>query len=188
MPLALALEVPPEVAGQIQPLRERYGHGPLLPPHLTLLYPFVPLVAESRVVTALGQALAEAGPIPVRLGEVRTLEPSRTIYLEVLDGGTLARLYQALIEPLSGLIASDRPEYARFAAQGYLPHLTLADEVSTATYRRALGELRGRRFDLSFTLARAILYRLNGHDWHPVTSFPLGGEGGPAAKHGRAEA
>ena len=172
---ALALEVPEQVAAAIQPLRERYAHGPLLPPHLTLLYPFVLLAPERQVTELIAHALAETPAITASLGEVRRFDASHTVYIEVEEGGAAARLFQALLAGLSGMIGSDRAEYARFARDGYLPHLTITDEVPTATYRRAWGLLSGRSFaGASFSLEAAVLYRLDGHDWHPVARFPLG--------------
>jgi len=174
MHLALALDVPEEVAATISPLRARWGHGRLLPPHLTLLYPFVPTRGEAQVVAVIRRVLAETAPIPVRLGQVRAIEASRTIYVEVADEGAASHLYDRLLEALAGMIYSERAEYLRFREHGFLPHLTLTDEIHTADFRKARRELAGMRFTRAFTVTHATLYRTAGHDWEPHTRFRLG--------------
>ncbi|RSS79593.1 poly(A) polymerase [Streptomyces sp. WAC06614] len=128
------------------------------PPHVNLLFGFVPEASFEQAVPLLARAAAEVAPFPVRLAGVDGFghRTDATVWLDpAADGGEpWARLRQALVRrfPQCAERAGGRP--------GYTPHLTLgrtADPhraVMACTARLAGAELSARVGELALLSRR----------------------------------
>ncbi|MZD03848.1 2'-5' RNA ligase family protein [Streptomyces sp. SID5785] len=156
-----ALSVPvPEAAALVRTGSE---------PHLTLLYPFLPL---PRITPADGAALAElfAATRPFTLAFPALRRWPGVLYLAPQPDEPLRALTKALRERWPGVV----PYRGVFGHEGLDPHLTLAagpgtDELPAPRFAAAL-PLRTR-----VDTVRLVVTDGPGTGWRPARSFRLGG-------------
>ena len=153
------------VVGEFR-LKHTYDAPLGLPPHVTLLYPFVPageLSAESE--ERLGRVLGAVHPFdvtfarPARFPDVLYLEPEPS-------------------EPFSALteaIAAEWPEHPPYegAHDVVLPHLTVAERVSEELFERIRQDVEAR-LPLATHVDEAHLYAEDEDGrWHERRRLPL---------------
>jgi 2'-5' RNA ligase len=128
MRLGVVLLVPPPLAGEIDGLRRGCGDRSRsrVPPHLTLVPPVnVRDVDLPRALQVVRQAAAGCHPLRLRLGPPTSFLPdSPVVYLDV--GGDEKEL--AALHRLRELVF--RPPLERRLDHPFVPHVTIADEMS----------------------------------------------------------
>lgn len=141
---ALAMLVPPELAGAIQAVRAQ--HDPAFarwPPHATLLFPFLeaPVALSDAVLQRVDAELRRLPPFRVTLSDFDTFERSGTLFLTVQT------------EPRDALLAVYRTLAALFPAclkagggQAFNAHVTVARGDDTFALERIAADLRRRRW------------------------------------------
>ena len=150
--------IPPEdLWAPIQALRQQYDrHIRRWMPHITLLYPFRPLVEFERAAPILARACVKKAPFEVRLQRFAFFTHSRrsaTFYLVPEPAAAIKALHQALLDEVP-----DCNDVALFAG-GFTPHLSLGQARS-----RNIGEFC-RRWQatwrpLAFTLKQVhVIWR-----------------------------
>ncbi|MGZ0710904.1 2'-5' RNA ligase family protein (plasmid) [Coraliomargarita sp. W4R53] len=101
------------------------------PAHVTLASNF--LVNETdEVASAVGEACANQGPLPVRFGASAVFGRDRNVAVQIVESAEMLALHEQiadLLEALDGFAATE-PAYWR---SGYRPHMT---RVATPTFRQ----------------------------------------------------
>ncbi|MBN2471514.1 MAG: 2'-5' RNA ligase family protein [Anaerolineae bacterium] len=177
---AVIICAPPPVADFVRGLRALHAGtnsaAHVVPPHITVMYPFVSpgpsmdaidghVLAETN--DRLRSALQEVPPFTLALDRYGTF-PGRVLYLALQDAGPLLRLYHHLLAafPAYPLYRGDYSEI--------IPHLT----VSVVDSQEALDSLARPPFEpLSFEVNE--LHFMYGdplmiHPWKTAAVLPLG--------------
>mmetsp|Transcript_43851 Transcript_43851/g.121307 ORF Transcript_43851/g.121307 Transcript_43851/m.121307 type:complete len:1460 (-) Transcript_43851:350-4729(-) len=140
--------VPPmEHWAPIQSIRERFDPAfERWPPHINLLWPFIPEHAFSDAKPLLSRALADVGPVTIRLAEFRAFPPAKanksaiTIYLRV-ESQEVEQLHARLVDSFPTCV-TDR---------AFHTHLTVA-KVPPGAVEARLAELQGAWSPLCFAV------------------------------------
>jgi 2'-5' RNA ligase len=165
--LAVALLVPPPVAGEIDGLRRALGDGARerVPPHLTLVPPVN--VTDTRLGEALAlvrRAAAATVPLGLALGPAATFHPvTPVVYLAV--GGDLDRLH-ALRDGLA------QPPLQRSLTHAFVAHVTLAEELAPARIPGAVAALADFRVEVGVDRVH-LLREEAGRVWRPLADAPF---------------
>jgi 2'-5' RNA ligase len=170
----VALLLTGDLAREVDGLRRACGDGALgrVPPHLTLVPP-VNVRADDlpHALAVLRRAAAQVRPFTLRLGPPATFLPATpTLHLAVGGAGSAP---QVLRELRDGVF---RPPLERSLSFGFVPHVTLADEMEPDRIAGALVALRDFVAELHVERVH-LLEESRGDDghrrWDPIADAPL---------------
>lgn len=151
--------------------RKRYDKKfAFISPHITVKSAFEANDEEiKRFITKLKQAAKEITPFSIQVTKVKSFHPANnTIYFKVEDSPELAQLHKALYD--DELFKYDE-EYA------YVPHLTIAQELSNDEHLDILGQLTNLTIDRTEIIeAVHLLYQQENNVWKHYETFQLGAE------------
>ena len=167
----MVLVVPEPLATQIDGLRRALGDGALgrIPPHVTLVPPVNVAERDLSAAFAVVRSAAVATPaLHLRLGPVTTFQPVNPVAYLAVDGepeqlSALGSLREAC---LSGPL-DRRQDHA------FVPHVTVADELSADRLDRAPAVLADFTTDVAFDAVHVLAER-PGRTWVPIADVPLG--------------
>lgn len=150
--------------------RKRYdSHYALIPPHITLKYPFEADEEQIKEMTKeLRRIAAETEPIPIKVTKFSSFYPtSHIIYLKVEPNEVLERLHEQLH---SSLFAGE-PEFV------FVPHITIGRDLPNAEYADVYSQLRLQNVHFEETVDRFhLLYQLENGSWTVYETFIVGGK------------
>lgn len=169
MKYGIAIFPPREIQDFANSFRKRYDpRYSFIPPHVTLKSPFT--LKERKledVVQHLDKVAAETPSFDIHFNKVSTFPTSNVIYFAIRDEAPLIRLH----EQCNSDLLFDEEEY------DYVPHLTIAQELSTAEMHDIYERLRMNRIDLSAVIDRFhLLYSMENDMWTVYQTFLLKGE------------
>jgi 2'-5' RNA ligase len=151
-------------------LRKRYdsNYG-LIPPHVTLKYPFEANEKEMETfVQALRDIAKDVHPFTLTSGNVSSFYPTNTvIYFKIAPSEALTTLNAKMHE---GVFPTTK-EYT------FVPHLTIGQYLSDAEHADVLGRLRMIDYQYEEVIDRFhLLYELEDGSWTVYETFHLGKE------------
>lgn len=150
--------------------RKRYDSNySLIPPHLTLKYPFEADDIEIKaIVKQLEETSTKCQPFNLNILKVSTFQPvNNVIYLKVDPNKELEKLHEQLHHDLDG----PQEEYA------YIPHITLGQKLSNDEHSDVFGQLSMLDLRHEETIDRFhLLYQLENGQWTVYETFRLGRE------------
>jgi 2'-5' RNA ligase len=167
---ATAIIIPvPQAASVTQVWRQRYtGDGPEgMPPHITLLYPFVD--ASEVVAEDVGKVLARFEPVEFTLASTARFAGTRQVlYLKPTPDAVFQAMTNALVAAF--------PQYPPYegAFGEVVPHLTVAEGVAEGLLARIENQVR-RALPIRAQVSQAWLMAYQDSAWRLHTRFPLGG-------------
>ncbi|WP_077600953.1 YjcG family protein [Oceanobacillus sojae] len=158
------------VQDQANALRKRYDpRYSLIPPHITLKYPFETNSDEiDEVVQALHKIAGSTDPFYIHINKVSTFEPvTNTIYLKVEPIEQLKMLNEQLQQ---GIFENNQDH-------SFVPHITIAQDLVHDEFRDIVGRLKMEGFEIKDYIDRfQLLYELENGSWTVYETFLLGKE------------
>ncbi|GGP14485.1 YjcG family protein [Oceanobacillus neutriphilus] len=158
------------VQDQANALRKRYDpRYSLIPPHITLKYPFETNSDEiDEVVQALHKIAGSVDPFYIHINKVSTFEPvTNTIYLKVEPIEQLKMLNEQLQQ---GIFENNQDH-------SFVPHITIAQDLVHDEFRDVVGRLKMEGFEIKDYIDRfQLLYELENGSWTVYETFLLGKE------------
>lgn len=150
--------------------RKRYDKKySLIPPHITLKSAFDASEAEiSAIASYVKQVAQQMEPFTIELTKAKSFHPANnTIYLKVELSPELISLHKAL----------NNEEFFGGNADTYIPHLTIAQEISNDEHLDLLAQLTNLNISHQEKVDRIhLLYQLEDGIWTVHETFRLGAE------------
>ncbi|MFC0558123.1 YjcG family protein [Halalkalibacter alkalisediminis] len=168
MKVGIALFPSKQLQDQANSFRMRYdSHYAMIPPHITLKETFDVKEEELPTLVAMLREIAKkAQPALIDIYKVDSFYPqSNTIFFKIREHESLTFLYDQLhSEPFS-----QNPKY------GFIPHLTIGQELSDDEHADVVGRLKMRNFEFQEVINRMqLLYQLENGSWSVYETFHLG--------------
>ena len=174
---ALILSLP-QVSDLIQPFRERYTDdgAARVPPHITILFPFVSHDQWSEAATQTVAELAkETPPLTLELAVLAWFTGNRVLYLAPQNSDLIMGLIRRTGNAFPG-----RPPYGgAIPLRQIIPHVTIA--VATTEAERGAIEVEVRsvleeKLPLAVCVDTLSMWVRTDHGWQVFAEFPLQGK------------
>jgi 2'-5' RNA ligase len=160
------------VQAKIVPWRRLYDpeHLHMIPPHISLAYPFVREDVWPALRPALAQFSLTIRPFWIRLAELGNFQsPQAVLWFRPDDEGTLLRLHAALVEQFPAHVQPD--------PLPFVPHLTVGFFDSPAALAQASATIGARWQPVRFRVKRLYYAVLKPNGvWHVHDEVPLAGQ------------
>ena len=142
-----------------------------MPPHVTVLYPFVSPPPSNEVIRTLRDLFAGVAPFGFDLTEVAWFD-ERVAYLTPEPSGPFESLTWQVVEKFPGYL----PYRGAYGTEHVVPHVTLATSGRPDARRRAARRV-AKRLPVHATASEVLLMAryLGGKPWRALESFSLGG-------------
>ena len=173
--VATALLFPDDVSKAIVDIRVRFGsvRARAVVPHITLMYPFVPKVATDVLRERLEAVAREHAPFSLVLDGFGYFEGENTVaYLAVEDAGSVLALHRSMTDSLAD-VAEGR--LTHFENEGFVPHVTIHDEISKERLASFKTEVAAAEFHCAAAIETFCLFANDGTGWRVVHTFRLSG-------------
>lgn len=150
--------------------RKRYdSHYALIPPHVTLKASFTATEEKIKEISAkLKEISRKHEPFNLKILKVSTFQPvNNVIYLKVEPTPELLTLHEDFHSDFLG----KEKEYK------FVPHLTIAQDLSDKEHSDILGQLRLMKFEHEETVNQFhLLYQTDNGSWKVYETYQLGEE------------
>ncbi|SDJ45474.1 YjcG family protein [Salimicrobium halophilum] len=171
MKYGIAIFPSKKVQDEANSYRKRYDpHYALVPPHITLKYPFESddEEIEKSIIPALDEIAKNHKPIDIEVKKVGSFKPvENVIYLKIEPNDYLEALSD---EMHKGAMEGEREHT-------FVPHITIAQKLSDDEFSDVYESLRMSKFDLTDRIDRfQLLYQLENESWSVYETFRLKGE------------
>jgi 2'-5' RNA ligase len=172
---AVVLTFPGEVAEGLNRLREKYNRyvSYTIGPHLTLEYPFTPMVDVAIINTRLEAVAKRTKPFTLVLSEIKYFEGANNVaYVAVKDRRLVVDLHVDIFHSLEELV---KEEYdGRYALKHFTPHVTIGEHIPDEVFPAVKKEFSDYKLDYRSEVASFALFS-GGMDgvWEPVRVFGL---------------
>jgi 2'-5' RNA ligase len=167
--LGVALLLPEPLASEVDGLRRACDDGALgrVPPHLTLVPPVNVRVDDvPEALRVLREAAAAVRPFALRLGPPSTFLPDTpTLHLAVGGRGDATSVLRRLRDGVF------RPPLERSLTFGFVPHVTLSDEMEPARIAASIAALSGFVVEVTFDRVHLLQEQRHGdahRQWVPI--------------------
>jgi 2'-5' RNA ligase len=169
---------PPRIAHTLRGLREKLGVSQHADePHITLKMPFQVRTSLRDVQDRLLQVVLRTRPITVSLQGIGGFPGpyAATVYATIGPNPRLLALHNDLVATLHGAIENVLPYTEEVELESYVPHITIASDLSEDEFGRLMSSCQGRELRGRFTVEEVILMRRGASgQWRAVASYMLG--------------
>lgn len=166
MKMTIAIYPPKDIQDAANSLRKRYDpQYAYIAPHLKIKEPFdIKEDQLSVIVDELQKVADDFKPFSIDIHKVSTFHPTNNvIYLAVKEQSKLMELHNQLNKPKT---LKHESKYS------FVPHLTIAQNMSDDELHDVYGRLKMRKFHFSFVVERFhLLYQLENGSWTTYETF-----------------
>ena len=175
---AVAITFPGNIAGVFSQLREKYNQyvDYKIEPHITLVYPFIPIVDIVVVSEKLAEVSQMTKPFTLVFDGIRYFEGEvNAAYAAVANRLPLADLYTGINNALRGLIKVE-DIFERFDREDFVPHMTISDQIPDEAFPVIKKELAEYGMSRECEITEFVLFSA-GNDgiWQREKVFKLNG-------------
>jgi len=156
-----------EVQDRVNALRKRYdSHYNLIAPHVTVKEAFELDDVESAV-NHIEEVTKKIPPFTLKVNKIKTFLPtSPVVYLAFEENPVIKQLHEKI---------NSGPLYHE-ATFKFIPHITIAQDLSSQELSDIYGRLKLKDFEMSFPVDRIhLLYQLENETWTNHQTFMLRG-------------
>lgn len=172
--LGVALLLPEPLASEVDGLRRACDDGAFgrVPPHLTLVPPVNVRVDDvPEALRVVRKAASTVRPFTLRLGPPSTFLPDTpTLHLAVGGRGDATSVLRRLRDEVF------RPPLERPLTFGFVPHVTIADDMAPERIVAAIAALSGFVVEASFERVHLLQEQRHGdahRQWVPIADAPF---------------
>jgi len=179
MQMALAIFAPANVALEVKAWQALFPAPQSgLQAHVTVKRPFVPRVPQDQVEACIAGICYPFRPFWLELQGLGqfTVPNDNVLYVAVTENPALRLLHKCLLVALEGFVEPGSPEDALYEGEGFVPHLTIAHNLSDADLPAARTRLAGYTPRYKFTVTElALAGQEDGGDWRVLRYLTLRG-------------
>jgi 2'-5' RNA ligase len=158
-------------------LRENYEQYFNLPiaPHLTLMYPFVPVFSLYPVVEQLEKVARQTKPFNIVLNGIKYFEKeNNVIYAAVENKRAVKNLHMDIAVALEGVVQEWRAE-GKYSLDRFIPHVTIGNKIPNVIFPELKKMLSKYRLHFEDSITDFSLYTEIDGIWQPKRVFELAG-------------
>ena len=175
---AVALTFPDDIAGAFSKLREKYNKyvDYKIEPHITLVYPFAPIIDIMNVYERLEGVSQRTKPFTLVFDGIKYFEGEVNVaYAAVANQQQVADLHADIYNSLEGLIKVE-DIFERVVKENFVPHATISDDIPGDEFPDIKQALAGYEIDFQCEITEFVLFSA-GNDgiWKRGRVFKLTG-------------
>jgi 2'-5' RNA ligase len=144
-------------------------------PHLTLIYPFMPVFSLYKVIEQLEKVARRTKPFDITLDGVDFFEEdSNVIYAAVENKQAVKKLHIDLAGSLEGLIKEQDTD-GKYNLERFVPHVTIGNKIPDELFLEIKKKLSKRRLHFEDNITDFTLFAENKGVWQHKRVFELTG-------------
>jgi len=165
-----------EVFGRLREDYQQYINYTIVP-HITLVYPFVPVFSLFRVIEQLERAAKQTKQFNITLNRIEFFENGNNVaYAAIQHRRAVKKLHTDIIKSLDGLIKEWHTD-GRFNLEKFVPHVTIGERIPAAVFPDIKKRLSSYRLHYEDTITEFSLFSEENGDWEINRVFTLSGDG-----------
>ena len=175
---AIALTFPDDIMEAFDRLREKYNKyvDYKIVPHITLVYPFSPMVDISTVEKKLEELSQRTRPFSIVFDSIQYFEKFVNVaYAAVMDKQRLVELITDIDNSLKGLIKIEEI-FRELNQEDIIPHMTISDRIPDDVFTTIKEELADYKLYYKCDITDFTLFSAeNDGNWQRARVFDLQG-------------
>jgi 2'-5' RNA ligase len=173
----IALTFAPDIEKTLNKLCEKYLKYTdyQIVPHLTLIYPFMPVFSLYRVNEQLEKVAKRTKPFNITLNGINFFEDeSNVIYAAIENKRPVKKLHIDLVRSLEGLIKEQYTD-GKYNLERFVPHVTIGNKIPHDIFTLLKKRLSKYRLHFEDNITDFILFAEIKGLWQPKRVFHLSG-------------
>jgi 2'-5' RNA ligase len=174
---AVVLTFSPAVEKTLSKLRQEYLKyiDYKIVPHLTLLYPFMPVFSLYRVIEQLEKVAKHTKPFGITLNGIEFFEDeSNVVYAALENKRAVKKLHINLVTSLESLIKEQDTD-GKYNLERFVPHVTIGSKIPDEFFLEIKRKLSKKRLYLEDNITDFTLFAENKGAWQRNRVFELTG-------------
>ncbi len=173
----IVLTFRPEIKNSLSKLSQEYlGYIEYkIVPHLTLIYPFMPVFSLYRIYEQLEKVAKQTKPFDITLQGIDFFEEDgNVIYAAVENKRAMKKLHTDLVMSLEGLIKEQYTD-GKYNLDRFVPHVTIGNNIPDEIFIDLKKKLARRHLHFEDNITEFILFIENTGVWQQKNVFKLTG-------------